>query len=216
LYKIGKNILKLPLWAALFAPLIFGFASTSWSYAITLYQHQVTTFCIIASIYAVWKFKQGKKWSFVWGFVAWTNLSIAISVDYPNVTLMLPVMLYFLFSSFRIFRRKTKYLVRWRVSSLVTSIVFALFVIAQAYFNYTHFGGAARVSNTLASYKSIVEHSVRENIHTDEASKSVDNSRSAAAWFSEYSIPRGFAIQTVGADRGLFLYSPIFLQKICC
>ena len=50
IYLIAKNIIKIPGWAALLASLIFGFGSTAWSYAVTLYQHQVTTFFILMLI----------------------------------------------------------------------------------------------------------------------------------------------------------------------
>src|SRR5579859_8026983 len=98
LFKIARNIFNMPVGAALTAPLVFAFGSTSWSYAITMYQHHVTTFFIISSFYAVWKFKQQKKYSWVWATLIWTNYALAIFIDYPNAMLLLPVMVYFFFS----------------------------------------------------------------------------------------------------------------------
>src|SRR5579871_3386653 len=42
LYKIARNVCKYPQWASLSAPLVYGFGSTAWGYAVTLYQHQFT------------------------------------------------------------------------------------------------------------------------------------------------------------------------------
>lgn len=214
LFKIGKHIFKLPIWASLLAPLIFGFSSTSWSYAITLYQHQITTFCIVASVYAAWKYKTNHRMAWIWALFIWINLSIAIAVDYPNVVLMTPVMLYFLYTSFKFSRQETSYSIRWRMSYLLTSVIFILYVILQGYFNYTHFGGVTRVSNTIASYKAIVEDKAKKNVETAEANKAADNDRSASGFFNEFSVPTGFTILMVSLDRGILLYSPIFLLAL--
>ncbi len=214
LYKISRDIFKLPVWASLLSPLIFGFASTSWSYAITLYQHHVTTFCIISSIYAAWKYKNGNAWSWIWAAFIWLNLSVAIAIDYPNVILMAPVMLYFLHSSFKISKNEGNYTAKWRLSYIATSIIFVCYVFVQAYFNYTHFGGVTRVSNTIASYKAIIENKTLKNVDTEEANRAADNDRSASGFFNEYAIPTGFTILTLGLDRGIFLYSPIYILAL--
>ncbi|MCL5774636.1 MAG: hypothetical protein M1333_00320 [Patescibacteria group bacterium] len=96
LYQIAVKILKLPLWASVFAVLVYAFATTSWSYAITLYQHQVTVFFTMSAFYAVWKYSRGNKMSWLWAAWAWLAYGLAISVDYPNALLMLPVMVYLL------------------------------------------------------------------------------------------------------------------------
>ncbi len=214
LYKICRNIFKAPVWASLLSPLIFGFASTSWSYAITLYQHHITAFCIISSIYAAWKYKQAKSSSWIWAFFIWLNLSLAIAVDYPNVILMLPAMIYFFFSSLNMSKKNENYRINWRVSFLLTSIIFICYVILQAYFNYTNFGGVTRVSNTITSYKGILEEKAAKKITASDTNKTADNDRSATGFFNEYSLPTGFTILTVSLDRGILLYSPIFILAL--
>jgi hypothetical protein len=43
IYLIGRRVFALSIRASLFAVLVYAFASTSWSYAITLYQNAFTT-----------------------------------------------------------------------------------------------------------------------------------------------------------------------------
>lgn len=209
LYKIGKHILKLPVWAAIMAPVIFGFATSSWSYAITMYQHHITAFCVTTTLYAAWKYKQNKKWSVLWSIFVWANLSLAVAVDYPNVALMTPVMLYFVYTWFKIRKESNGYKIKIRLSAVATSIVFIAYIAIQAYFNYTHFGGVTRVSNTLASYKAIVENEEERVVDTETANEAANNDRSAIKFFSEQLMPSGFTTLTVSLDRGVLLYAPI-------
>ncbi|NTU73778.1 hypothetical protein HGB07_06475, partial [Candidatus Roizmanbacteria bacterium] len=57
LFLIARHTLRLPLWTSLASVMIFGFATTSWSYAITIYQHSITTLLLLLTFYMVWRYK---------------------------------------------------------------------------------------------------------------------------------------------------------------
>src|SRR5579872_4764999 len=111
IYKIARNILELPVWASLFSAFVFGFASTSWSYAITLYQHQITASLALFSFYATWKFAKQTKWSFLWAIFVGLSYALSFTANYPDLILLLPVMVYFLTTVVRIHKEKINYTV---------------------------------------------------------------------------------------------------------
>src|SRR3989344_440537 len=60
IYILSRSILNLSVRLSLLATINFGFATTSWSYAVTLYQHHVSLFLLLSGFYLVYKFKEKK------------------------------------------------------------------------------------------------------------------------------------------------------------
>lgn len=214
LYKICRYIFKLPVWASLTAPLIFGFGSTSWSYANTLYQHHVTVFCIIASFYAVWKYKHKDRFSWLWATFIWFNYALAIAIDYPNAFLMAPIMIYFFLSALKIWTQERKTFFSLRMSFLITSVIFVVISLAHGYFNYTHFGGWLKVSNGILGYKKIVELKLFNEKNPEKIIAALEKDKVPIKFFREDNLPRGIAILLFAIDKGLFLFSPIFFLAL--
>jgi hypothetical protein len=90
LYRIGREMFKVSIPAALVAPLIFAFGSTSWSYATTLYQHHLTTFFVLSAFYAVWRYAKRTRSGMFWGAYVWFSYAAAFLVDYPNLQSRFP------------------------------------------------------------------------------------------------------------------------------
>ena len=214
LYLISRKMFKLPVWASLMSGLIFGFGSTSWSYANTLYQHHVTVFCIIASFYAAWKYKQKLKYSWIWAIFVWFNYALAIGIDYPNALLMVPVMAYFFFSALNIGTKDKKTSISFRLSFLLTSIIFVVISLVHGYFNYTHFGGWTKVSNGILGYKRIQELKLFKEKNPEKIIAELEKSKVPIKFFKEDNLPRGVAILTFALDKGIFLFSPIFFLAL--
>jgi hypothetical protein len=214
LFLIGTNILKLKEWAASLSALIFAFGSTSWSYAVTMYQHHATTFFILSGFYAVWQYRKNTRWSWIWGIWPWTALALAIAVDYPNAFFMLPVMVYFLISAFDVKDMKDKIKISFRLSSAFTSFLFIGIMAAHLYLNYLNYGGITKVSNSLPSYKVVKEHNIQNTATAEAQIKKIENTKNATGFFKETRMPFSPYTLTIGPDRGIFLYSPIFLLSI--
>lgn len=214
LFKIGRNILKMPLWASLIAPVIFAFGSTSWSYAVTLYQHHATTFFIISGFYAVWKYAQEKRFSFLWGMFVWLNFGLAILIDYPNGILMAPVMIYFCITSFRLFKQKHTFTISFRPAFLLTSFFFILITLWHGYFNYTNFGSPLKLSGSLTGYKTIKEQKLFEKQNGQQKIKELSDKKIPIHFFKEDNFINGANTLLFSADRGILFYSPIFALAI--
>lgn len=216
IFLIAKHILKLPVWAGLLASLIYGFGSVGWSYSGTLYQHQHTVFFIMASFYAVWQYKIHKKWGFLWGFFIWTNYALAILIDYPNILLMLPVMIYFLFVSLNIRHVADTYKISFRVSLILTSIFFVIISLLHGMYNNQNFGGWTKVSGGLIGYKTIKEQKLDQG-NLDENLKKINeiaSKKNPVKFFTEYNLVRSSNELLIAVDKGIFIFNPIFLLGI--
>lgn len=211
IFKISRSIFKLPRWAALFGAITFAFASTSLSYANTLYQHHVTTFFILSSFYAVWRFSQKTKFSFLWTIFVWINYGLSISIDYPNALLMLPVMVYLLIETVKFVRTQQRLLVSVRFSSILTIVFFVGLVGILGYFNYANFGSPLQVSQGLIGYKEIKDFHLFQGPNSAERLKQFEALKQPVGFFKEENFPRGLYILLFESDKGIFFFAPIFL-----
>lgn len=214
LYRIGKDIFKLPNANALIAPLIFGFASTSWSYATTLYQHHLTTFFILSSFYAVWKYAQRTRFGFVWAAYVWFAYAAAFTVDYPNLLFMMPVMIYFALSSVTVTKFRRKLTIDLRPAIILTSVFFIGLSAAHAYYNQTQLGDWKKLSGNIVGYKLIKEKQLLEKTGGKEIIKEIEDDKTSASFFSEENITHGLQTLLIAPDKGIFFFSPIFILAV--
>ena len=101
LFAISREIFRMPIFASMLSALIFAFATTSWSYAITIYQHIPITFCMLLAFYAAWKFKNaGVKISWFWGLASGVAYAVSVFIDYPAALLLAPALSYLILNAF--------------------------------------------------------------------------------------------------------------------
>lgn len=218
LFFIAKNILRLPLWASLVSVFIFGFGSTSWSYAITLYQHMFTVFFMLSGFYAVWKYSRSVGVSaFLWASWVWISYGLAVTVDYPNAVLLLPNMVYFLHESisFKNVHSKVTLGIKW--SFVLTSLFFVTVSMLHGYHNSREFGSWKSLSGSIVDYKVIVTNKLQNLPISDITQKVSDIAKrksNVAVFFSEEKFPNSFGTLMFSKDRGLFFYMPIFLLGV--
>ena len=215
IFKVAREVFKLPLWASILAPVIFAFGSSAWSYSGTLYQHHPTVFFLISGFYWAWRYKQGGKFSWLWACLVWAGYALSIAIDYPNAVLMLPVMVYLLVSAFSITDSLDSIKINFRSSLIATFIIFAIITGAHLYHNKIHFGGWTKLSGELVSYKTLVERNLDPDApETKIILQELGHKKSAIAFFSEFRIVRGFNTLMFASDRGLFVFAPIFILGI--
>ena len=208
IYLIGRRVFSLPKPVAFFTVLIYGFASVSWSYSTTLYQHAFSTFFIVTGFYAVWRFsKNDSKYSWVYASYVWLAYALALSVDYPNAVLMLPVMVYFAISAFPSQKVMGNVSVSIRWAAILTFIVFAFVIGLQFWHNATYYNGWSSLAGELQKYKPTT-------ITSDSLATTTVKEKTAIGFFHEYRIPNGFYVLLFSAERGLFFFSPIFIFSL--
>lgn len=213
IFKIAREILKLPLWASIVAPIIFAFGSSAWGYGTTLYQHHLTVFFIMSGFYAAWRYGKPSRFSWVWGIFVWINYALAFSIDYPNAVLMLPVIVYFLINAFSVADSSKVIKINFRISFILTMIFFVLFTGAHLYHNKIYFGDWTKLSGELPSYKVLVENNFDpQDPHIDELLAGLGRGKkSAIGFFNEFRLARSFNTLLFASDRGLFVFAPIFI-----
>lgn len=208
IYKIAKNIFALSTRASLFSVLVFAFASSAWSYSITLYQHAFTVLFMTTSFYAAWKFANAsgrREWLYAsW---VWAAYALSVTVDYPNAILMLPIMIYFAYSTFSIKKLEEGISLTIKWAAIGSFVFFILITSLQFWHNAHYYGSWHQLAGGIESYR-----------HPDEiannASASAGTTKSIAGFFSEKSIPHGFYVLLFSDERGLFFFYPIFALSL--
>jgi hypothetical protein len=213
-YILSRKLLGAHTIPAVIAALIFGFASTSWSYAITMYQHHVTTFLILSSFLAVWAGSHHKKYSILTSIYVWAAFGLALFVDYPNAILLLPVLCYFLYSYLSIKQEEKNITFSYSIIPIIASIIFFALVGLHGYYNNYHFDSPTRLSGSLVGFDNLNAKSVKKDDISEEAISDLANQKDEQSYFKEKDLPRGFATLTGSTDRGLLFYSPIFILAL--
>lgn len=220
IYKIGRNILSLPVWTSLFSAFVFGFASTSWSYAVTLYQHHITTFLILLSFYAVWKFRKHTSYAWLWAIIVGLSYALAVFVDYPNAVLLLPVMIYFVVSLFSFYKEKVGYVVSVRFIGGLALVAFFALTSLHFYHNYYYYGSWKTLSGALPSYHlpsataTSTTSATTTPLSAVEIAKNTPVEKNVVGFFTEEHVPHSFYTLIFSTDRGLFFFCPIFLLAL--
>ncbi len=209
IYKIARHIFKLPFWASLTASLIFAFATTSWSYAVTIYQHIPAAFFATCCFYAAWKYKQKWKYGWIYAIIVWFMYGTSFLFDYPNAILLLPIMVYFLLSSFYFDEKDSKHVVSFRLVFALTFFAFIGISALHALYNDRALGNWKQFTNTLPRYEIKNLKNIQANSEKTAAKKSQINSI-----FQEQNGALGFYELIVAPDKSIFLFSPILVLAI--
>jgi hypothetical protein len=219
LYKIARDMLSLPRWASILAGLVFAFGTTSWSYAITIYQHIPSTLMILAAIYSAWRYGQKRtRLAGLWGLLVWAAFGIGVFLDYPDAIIMLPIMLYFFFKAFEIHRHDEKISIAFRISAVITSVTFIALIAAHGYYNKVAFGDFKKFGQSFPRYESKTKFEARQQQLAKDATASATlaapKSTSAISIFKEQRVANGFYELTVASDKGLFYFSPVLILAL--
>jgi MFS family permease len=209
MFTICRDIFKLPIWSAIAAPIVFAFATPAWSYSITIYQHAAAAFLSMLMFYLTWRYRQRGKYNLVWASMVWALYGLSFFFDYPNAIILMPVMLYFLLSSFRArrYHRGQRVAFTFNAAVLGTMIFFVLTAGYLGYHNTKYFGSWNIIANTLTRYTPGTKTVVAVVPHAERLSR-------VSRALTEELLPTGVQILLFGVDKGLFVYSPIMLMAL--
>ncbi len=211
IYQICRKIFLLPNWASILSTIIFAFGSTALSYEVVLYQHPFTLFFILSSFYAIWRYRQQGRYGFVWAIIVWVNYGLAIFVDYPNAILLLPIMVYFLFSAISVKSNTSSFQFGFRISFFVTSIFFVGIMFLHGYHNLTYFDSYTNISGNIPSIKSLRQAGVLDLPNLDEYIATKLPKKDVPSLLKETILVSSFNTLFFTTDKGLLIFSPILL-----
>jgi hypothetical protein len=191
--------------------MIFLFATPSFSYAVTLYQHHISVFLILSSVFLLLKYSDWKSYLFVWFLYA-----LAISVDYPNAILMLPVVIYSVSKTLKIKTKKGITKLSFDIGKLTAVVGTILPLIFFIWFNNVSYGNPFQLAGTVDDVAEITSTGVPILGKTlalpelDNPLKALEG-KSALGFFQTRNLINGFYIHLISPDRGILVYAPVIL-----
>ncbi len=198
---------KLP---ATIASLLFLFATPAFSYAVNLYQHHISTFLILSSIYLL--LKSNKIWVL---FGVFFLCAMSIPLDYPNAFLMFPIGVYALLRIISLKRDEEKIIFKFNFVKFLTVFIMILPLLFFFWFNKKSYDNPLQFSGTVktAEFKDLNN---IDNFNKKFIEKNVgeEKGKSALGFFSTRDLLNGFYIHTISPDRGIVYYAPVVLFGI--
>lgn len=198
--------------AATLASLVFLFATPAFAYAVSLYQHHISTFLILLSIYILLRWDTLLSLAVVWFLIA-----ASLPVDYPNVFLMFPIGLYALGRIVMVSSTSGRIHVSIRLARLLTIVTAALPLAFFLWFNFQSYSDPFQLSGTVAGVKAIDAQgkpAAPEEVGTQNVEVLINpeqQNKSAVQFFKTRHLLNGFQIHLVSPDRGIIVYAPVIL-----
>lgn len=202
--------------AATLGAFIFLFATPAFTYSVTLYQHHISTFLILLGVYAT------LRWNNLWSLVLiWFLSAAAIPIDYPNLFLMIPVVIYSLGKMFYVKRSGNFTTISVKVLGFFTFISAIIPLSFFLWFNQASYNNPLQLSGTVRSVKAINEEG--KPLTPEELAKipgggfqleDFTGKKSASGFFKTRSLLNGFYTHFVSPDRGIIWFTPIILFGI--
>lgn len=202
--------------AASLAGLVFLFATPAFAYAVTLYQHHISTFLILASLYLL------IRWQGSWTlYLVWFLCAASIPIDYPNLFLMAPIGI---LAAGRIIRPSIeKQALKFSLSPLrLFSLVGVVLPLAFfLWFNYTSYGNPLQFSGTVPTAREI-DANGKPAIPKDRASAANTDiflhpelqEKSAFRFFQSRNLLNGLNIHFISPDRSVLFFTPVILLSL--
>lgn len=200
--------------AGALAAMVFLFATPAFTYAVTLYQHHISTFTVLLSIYILLSTQ-----SIGWLIVVWFLFAAGIPIDYPNLFFMFPVALFALGKIFFFYNTQEKVHIKVRLLGILTFVGVILPLLFFFWFNQNSYQNPLQFSGTV---KRVTEIGPDGNPMPDteikkdpiEKLEPQEKKKSAIGFFRARNLLHGFYVHFVSPDRGVIVYTPIMLLGI--
>lgn len=210
LLKLGVNNLISSLSATTFL-----FATTAFTYAVSLYQHHISTSIILSSIYLLVRFKIA--WSLL---VIWFLLAVSLVVDSPNLFLMFPIGIYALGRLIYLKVTEDKVKIGVNILGSLTILIALIPLIFFGWFNKASYGDPLQLGGTVSTVKALDDQG-RPAKPQDSGTENSENlinpdkqEKDAVNFFLTRNLLNGFYIHLFSPDRGVLHYAPVILLGI--
>lgn len=216
IYAIARRFQAHPI-AALLASVVFLFGSPAYAYGVSLYQHHISTFLILACMYLLISFNS--LWS---AFLIWFLCAAAIPIDYPNLFLLFPIGLAALRKFFPVTVEQKAIVLRASPYAFGTLLVMLIPIAFFAWFNTISYRNPLQFSGTVptaktyhftqvASTSAAIETIVPES---SVAAQTKPSDKNAIGFFSTRGLLNGLYILLLSPDRGVVTFTPVILLGV--
>lgn len=201
--------------AANIASGLFVFASPAFAYSVTLYQHHISTFLILSSLYLLLKYK-----NFLSLALVWLLFATSIPVDYPNLILMFPLAIYATFQIIWVQKEENAVKLKLNLLKILTGLAVVIPLLFYIWFSQNSYNKPLQLSGTLKSVSAIdqngqpadsnlIENKKPSEILQKQEEKGPERKKTATGFFKTRNILNGFYLHFISPDRGMLFFTPI-------
>lgn len=187
----------------LIAALIFIFSTSSWSYALMLNQHHVTTALILACTYLILfpvKWYRTLLFSFLFGF--------SFIIEYPNMVFFIPLILFLIIKHFSIEEMGRHIKIKFNTTLLIGLVGVVIGILPNFWYNQQANGSYFTLAGSVKRVLTIDQ--VKSNSDSGDQS-SIGGQKSAIGLFTTNNLPISTSVLFTSKDRGLLFFAPILL-----
>lgn len=195
--------------AAWLGAIAFLFGTPAFAYGSTLYQHHISVFLLLLSLWILMRFRGFWSLSLVWFIVA-----LSVVVDNPNFFLFLPVGLLALTRVVSV-KAKNRLDIRVYWKYFATFAFLAIPMLCILWYNASVNGSPWKLSGTLPSVAAIaadgtpLDHDPNQPIVDPNDTTESNQSKSAVAFFKTRDLVTGLSVHLIDPDRGTLWYAPV-------
>lgn len=202
-------------WASFFGALTFAFATPAFAYGVNLYQHHISVFLLLISLYLIIRYNNYISLSTIW-----LLCTLSVIIDNPNFFLMLPLGV-FAFYKMVILLRNDFSGGKFFYSLLKSSVTFVAIVppiIFFLWYNNAAYEDFFQLPGTLPSVSAIDENNKPIDKSAVDNAKADDNNTSkektAIGFFKTRNLYNGLYEHFISVDRGIIYFTPVILFGI--
>lgn len=197
--------------------LVYLFATPTFVYSVSLYQHQLTVLCMLLGIHIVLKHKS---W---WGVgLIWLLTGVSMVIDSPNLLLMSPLVI---FASMRWLswgKTLQGYMLRINIKSVLASITILFPAILLISYNVASIGQPFTLSGSLPSVDNISSSGKPVSLLTIDGKKInvftrpdlMAKAPSLNTFFSPRNMLKGVYVDLLSNQRGVLFFAPVLFLAI--
>lgn len=206
--KIGK-MLNLSGKTCVFSALCYGLASVAWPYSVSLSAHPLSAFLLCLGFYIYLTLKNNQQ-IFLKIAIIWFIFGLNLFIDYPNLAIMLPLIVFTILSQWKIFYDERDEL-QVHPSSLPFLAAASILPILALFISYNliHYNKPIAFTNTY-NLQLIQRYGLKTTTLTNDIFLKMPYS----SRFTFKNFLRGVNVLLISLDRGLFIFSPVFLLSV--
>ncbi len=193
---------------------VFALATSTWAYSSTFSAHSLSALCAISIFYLILKIKKSdpevlNKNKILWyggiGFI----YSINLFIDYPNLLILLPLVLFTPFIEASVVSQENEKVLSLPKKATGTVIGLILGVLLFVVFNLINYSKATYLSNTYTIKWVLQKESDLTKLSL--SNEIFKNKNYLTDRFSLGKLVDGFQVLTTDSDRGVFQFYPIYI-----
>jgi glycosyltransferase involved in cell wall biosynthesis len=210
MYLIARQ-LKVAKIAAWLGSLSFIFATPSFTYAVSFFQHHVSLFLILAGIYSLLRFSHLRSM-----LIVFLLCGTSLIIDSANLFNLMPLGIFALFKIFEVNKNEKAYKIVFKPQLLLSFLI--ILIPLTLYFTYNKYahddpvqlsGTLERVTDPDIGIKKDFEDISALTIKEDAGIE-----KKALSFFETRNLLNGFYTHILSPDRGLVNFAPIVLLGI--